>query len=105
MRRLLPVYAVAAFAFLHLPLLVLAVFSFNSLAFHNLARIFASLVRGRAPGRAARGGGVEQPGDRRWRPPLISTVIGTLCAYALWKRRSAFISGELVYCRWSRRRS
>ena len=33
MKRLLPLYAVAAFAFLHLPLLVLAVFSVNSSRF------------------------------------------------------------------------
>ena len=41
MKRWLAVYAAAFYAFLHVPLLMLAVFSFNSLAFHGVGGFFA----------------------------------------------------------------
>jgi spermidine/putrescine transport system permease protein len=94
MRRLLPLYATAAFAFLHLPLLVLAVFSVNSSRFtiwqgFSLRWYEAALQDG-------------QLAEAAWNSLLIalaatviSTVAGTLCAYALWKRKSPFVSGSL----------
>jgi spermidine/putrescine transport system permease protein len=92
--RLLSFYAAAAYAFLHLPLAILAVFSFNASQFtrwkgFSLAwyvRAFHNL----------------QLAEAAWNSLIIaaaatalSTIIGTLCAYGLWKRRSTVISGTL----------
>jgi spermidine/putrescine transport system permease protein len=85
--RWLSLYAVAAYAFLHLPLAVLAVFSFNAsrftqwegftLAWYRAAFADAQLaeatVNSLLIGLAA---------------TVIATAAGTLCAYGLWKRSS-----------------
>jgi spermidine/putrescine transport system permease protein len=94
MKRLLSAYVVAFYAFLHLPIAVLAVFSFNSsrftvwegLSLHWYRAAFSdpqltdaalnSLVIGAAA-------------------TAISTVAGTLCAYGLWKRRTLLLTGSL----------
>jgi spermidine/putrescine transport system permease protein len=93
-RRLLPLYATAAFAFLHLPLLVLAVFSVNRSRF-TLWQGF-SFVWYEAALQD------RQLAEAAWNSlviaiaaTVISTCVGTLCAYALWKRRSPVISGSL----------
>ncbi|MBE7545455.1 MAG: ABC transporter permease [Solibacteraceae bacterium] len=92
--RLLPWYAAAVFVFLHLPLLVLAVFSFNesrftvwegwSLRWYRAAFGDAQLI------------------EATWNSLLIgaaatalATAAGTLCAYGLWKRASRWISTSL----------
>jgi len=94
MRRALGLYAVAFYAFLHLPLVVLAVFSFNASRF-TLWEGFSLRWYQAA-----------------WRDPqlaeatlnsliiaftatALSTVIGTLCAYGLWKRGAPALSGSL----------
>jgi spermidine/putrescine transport system permease protein len=94
MKRGLALYAVAAYAFLHLPLLVLAMFSFNASRF-TVWQGF-SLEWYRAAFHDA------QLGEAAWNSILIaiastalSTVIGTLCAYGLWKRDSKLLSGSL----------
>lgn len=94
MRRLLPLYATAAFAFLHLPLLVLAVFSINSSRF-AIWQGFSLRWYGAALHDT-------QLAEAAWNSllialaaTLVSTCIGTLCAYALWKQKSEFISGSL----------
>jgi spermidine/putrescine transport system permease protein len=87
-------YAAAAYAFLYLPLLILAVFSVNAsrftvwqgfsarwyqamLADHDLLESTAnSLIIATAS-------------------TLLATAIGTLAAYALWKRSSVWLSGSL----------
>lgn len=94
MSRALSVYAAAAFAFLHAPLFVLGVFSLNrsrftvweGLSFRWYQAAFAD----------------SQLSEAVWNSVLIalsatllSVAIGTLCAYALWKRRSALVSGTL----------
>jgi spermidine/putrescine transport system permease protein len=80
--------------FLHLPLLVLAVFSVNSSRF-TIWQGFSLRWYGAA---------FEDPQlvEAAWNSLLIalaatavSTVIGTLCAYALWKRKSPVVSGSL----------
>ncbi|MBV9745757.1 MAG: ABC transporter permease, partial [Acidobacteriia bacterium] len=87
MRRWLAVYAVAFFAFLHLPLIVLSVFSFNSSRFtiweHFSLAWYRAIFRD------------PQLVEGTWNSTIIavvstvlSTAIGTMCAYALWKRRS-----------------
>jgi spermidine/putrescine transport system permease protein len=93
-RSLLAVHAAAVYAFLHLPLLVLTVFSFNasrftvwegfSLRWYRLAFRDAHLVE------AALNSLVIAVAAT-----VLSTVIGTLCAYGLWKRSSRLISGSL----------
>jgi len=94
MKRWLAVYAVAFFAFLHLPLATLAVFSFNSSRFTVWEGI--SLVWYRAIFRD------PQLLEGAWNSVIIalvstilSTAIGTLCAYALWKRGSRLLTGLL----------
>ncbi|MBC7927367.1 MAG: ABC transporter permease [Bryobacteraceae bacterium] len=94
MRRLLNLYALLAFAFLHLPLLALAFFSFNESRFTvwqglSLRWFVAAFQDG-------------QLAEATWNSLLIagvatvlSTVIGTLCSYALWKRSSPRVSGML----------
>jgi spermidine/putrescine transport system permease protein len=94
MRRWLGVYAIAFFAFLHLPLLTLAAFSFNSSRFtvweHFSLDWYRAMFRD------------PQIVEGTWNSviiafwaTIISTIIGTLCAYALWKRGSRVLTGAL----------
>jgi spermidine/putrescine transport system permease protein len=87
-------YATAAFTFLHLPLLILAVFSVNNSRFttwHGFSlRWYEATLHD------------AQLAEAAWNSlqiavaaTLVSTCIGTLCAYALWKRKSAFVSVSL----------
>jgi spermidine/putrescine transport system permease protein len=87
-------YAIAIYAFLHVPLITLAVFSFNRSRF-TIWEGF-SLEWYRATFRD------PQLVEGTWNSILIaisstaiSTVIGTLCAYGLWKRRSRVLTGSL----------
>jgi spermidine/putrescine transport system permease protein len=94
MRRLLSLYAAAFFAFLHLPLITLSVFSFNSSRFtvwqHFSLDWYRAIFRD------------PQLMEGAWNSvviALVSTVIatlaGTLCAYGLWKRGSRLVTGAL----------
>ncbi len=94
MKRGLGIYAAAIYAFLHVPLIVLAVFSFNKSRFTVWEGFsldwYAATFRDPALAEGA------------WNSVIIaivstviSTVIGTLCAYGLWKRRSGLLSGSL----------
>ncbi len=94
MKRGLALYAVAAYAFLHLPLLVLAVFSFNSSRFTVWQGWSLDWYRAAIHD--------AQLGEAVWNSILIalastllSTIVGTLCAYGLWKRDSKLLSGSL----------
>lgn len=94
MRRWLATYMLAFFAFLHLPLLTLAAFSFNSSRF-TLWEHF-SLDWYRAVFRDS------QLVEATWNSiivalsaTLISCVVGTLCSYGLWKKRSRVLTGSL----------
>lgn len=94
MRRSLAVYAAAAFAFLHLPIAVLAVFSFNASRFtlwqgFSLRWYEATL---RDP-QLAESAGVSLV--IAIVATVLSTAAGTLCSYALWKRNSFLVSGTL----------
>jgi len=94
MKRSLGLYAAAAFAFLHVPLLVLSIFSFNSSRFtvwqgFSLRWYDAALSD-------------PQLAEAAWTSIVIAlvatvaaTIAGTLCAYALWKRKSPLVSGSL----------
>jgi spermidine/putrescine transport system permease protein len=94
MKRWLAVYAAAFYAFLHVPLLVLSAFSFNSSRFTVWEGFSLSWYRAifRDP----------QILEGTWNSVIIalwatvlSTAIGTLCAYGLWKRGSPLITGGL----------
>ncbi len=95
MKRGLAGYAIAIYAFLHVPLLILAIFSVNACALHRMAGIFAALVPSHVRRSRSSGSGWEQ----LWQLPVASTapstVIGTLAAYALWKRASNWLAGGL----------
>jgi len=93
-RRGLAIYAALAYVFLHLPLATLVIFSFNASRF-TLWEGF-SLRWYQAVFTDA------DMADAAWNSVIIaivstviSTVAGTLTAYALWKRGSRLISGSL----------
>ena len=90
----LPIYAAGAFLFLYLPLAVLALFSFNSSRF--------TVWEGFSLQWYAAAFHDTQLTDAAWNSLLIavaatvlSTIIGTLCAYGLWKRNSPVLTGSL----------
>ena len=90
----LSIYALAAYLFLHLPLLILAAFSFNQSRFtvwegFSLHWYAAALQD-------------SQLMEGAWNSLIIAlvatlaaTLIGTLCAYGLWKRRAPLLTGSL----------
>ncbi|HEY7338764.1 MAG TPA: ABC transporter permease [Bryobacteraceae bacterium] len=94
MRRGLALYAVGAYAFLHLPLLILAAFSFNASRFTVWQGFslqwYAALAQDRELIQSAVNSLIIAI-----TATALATAIGTLTAYALWKRSSAWISGSL----------
>lgn len=94
MRRALGLTAAATFLFLHLPLVVLTVFSFNKsrytiwegfsldwyVAVSGDARLVEATVNSIVISVSA---------------TIVATAVGTLCAYGLWKRRSAWMVNTL----------
>jgi spermidine/putrescine transport system permease protein len=94
MKRWLGLYAVAVYLFLHLPLVILAVFSFNSSRFTVWQGFSLDWYRAIFQDR--------QLAESAWNSVIVavaatilSTVAGTLCAYGLWKRGSTLLSGSL----------
>lgn len=92
--RILPVYAALIFTFLHLPLAVLAIFSFNSSKFTVWEGWSLTWYRALFTD--------EHLAEVTLNSAIIaivstaaSTVIGTMCAYGLWKRRDPLITGSL----------
>ena len=94
MKRGLALYASAAFAFLYLPLIVLVVFSFNQSRFTVWEGISLTWYRA-----------VLHNADLAWATrnsiiiaiasALVSTSIGTMAAYGLWKRKSPVLAGSM----------
>ena len=94
MKRGLAVYAAAAYAFLHLPLLILAVFSFNASRFtvwqgFSLRWYAAAIADTRLAEAAFNSLLIAIVAT------AVSTALGTLCAYALWKRNSPAVSSTM----------
>jgi spermidine/putrescine transport system permease protein len=94
MRRWLAVYEAAIFAFLHLPLVTLAAFSFNSSRFTVWEGFSLDWYRTIFLN--------PQLMEGAWNSAVIavaatlaSTAVGTLCAYGLWKRKSPLVAGSL----------
>jgi spermidine/putrescine transport system permease protein len=94
MRRWLALYAAAVLLFLHAPILILAAFSFNAsrftvwqgFSFHWYRAAFADAQLMEA----ARNSLVIGLSST-----AFATAIGTMCAYALWKRRSRTFTSTL----------
>ena len=83
----LAIYAVGAYLFLHLPLAILAIFSFNSSRFtlwegFSLRWYSAALHDAQLTESAVNSLIIAVVAT------VFSTVLGTLCAYGLWKRNS-----------------
>jgi spermidine/putrescine transport system permease protein len=93
-RRGLAVYAVGAYAFLHVPLLILAVFSFNASRFTVWQGFSFSWYRAAFADRDLLESAVNSLIIAAG-ATAVATAIGTLAAYALWKRSSAWLSGSL----------
>ena len=94
MKRGLAVYAVFAYAFLHVPLLILAIFSFNSSKFAVWQSFSLQWYRAVA----ADANLIESSLNSliiAIVATVVATIIGTLAAYGLWKRGSAWLSGSL----------
>lgn len=94
MKRGLAVYAAFAYLFLHVPLLVLAVFSFNASRFTVWegfsVRWYTAAFRD------------PQLAEAAWNSLVIAiaatsiaTVIGTLAAYGIWKRQAPALTASL----------
>ncbi|HTM47597.1 MAG TPA: ABC transporter permease [Bryobacteraceae bacterium] len=90
----LSLYAAAVYAFLHLPLLILAAFSFNSSRFTVWEGFSLRWYRA----------ALSDPNlaEAAWNSVVIaivstilSTMVGTLCAYGFWKRRDRVLSNAL----------
>jgi len=92
--RGLALYAMFAYAFLHVPLLVLAVFSFNASKFTVWQGFslhwYAAITQDRDLIEAAANSLIIAVVAT-----ALATVCGTLAAYGLWKRASGWISGSL----------
>ena len=94
MKRGLAVYAIAIYAFLHLPLLILAVFSVNVSRFTAWQGFSLHWYQAMFADRDL----LESAGNSlaiAVASTALSTVIGTLAAYALWKRASNWLAGGL----------
>jgi spermidine/putrescine transport system permease protein len=94
MKRWLAVYAVAFYAFLHVPLLTLAAFSFNSSRFTVWEGFSLAWYRAIFRDPQILAGTWTSVVVAIW-ATTIATLAGTACAYGLWKRESRFLTGGL----------
>lgn len=92
--RWLGAYAVFAYAFLHVPMLILGVFSFNRSRYTLWTGFSLDWYKAMIHD--------PQLAASSWNSLVIavvsmavSTVIGTLCAYGLWRRGSRWLSSSL----------
>lgn len=94
MRRWMGAYVALFFAFLHLPVLTLAAFSFNRSRFTVWEGFsldwYRAMVRDPALVEGAWNSAVIALAAT-----AISTAAGTMCAYGLWKRGSRLLQGSL----------
>jgi spermidine/putrescine transport system permease protein len=94
MKKALGVYAAALYIFLHLPLAILAVFSFNASKFSVWEgfslRWYGAIFRDPDLAEAA-----VNSIEIAIASTILSTIVGTACAYGFWKRRDRVLSGAL----------
>jgi spermidine/putrescine transport system permease protein len=93
-RRLLPLYAAAALAFLYLPLLILIAFSFNGGRFTAWEGFSFRWYRA-AMNDAQLTEGLVNSLIIALTAAVLSTVIGTLAAYGIWRKTARILSGVL----------
>jgi spermidine/putrescine transport system permease protein len=93
-RRALGIYAAFAFLFLHLPLLILVVFSFNASRF-TIWQGFSWRWYQAAIADPQLAEGLLNSLIIAAVAATISTVIGTLAAYGMWRRGAPVLSGAL----------
>ena len=94
MKRALGLYAACVYAFLHLPLLILAGFSVNASRFTAWQGFSLRWYREMLANREL----LESAGHSlaiAMAATVLATAIGTLAAYGLWKRTSVLLSGGL----------
>ncbi|MGQ9633902.1 MAG: ABC transporter permease [Bryobacteraceae bacterium] len=94
MRRMLALYATGVYLFLHLPLAVLAAFSFNASRFTVWEGFSLRWYRAAVSDRQL----IEAAGNSLaigLAATAIATAAGTLGAYSLWKRRSPWMAAAL----------
>jgi spermidine/putrescine transport system permease protein len=94
MKRFLAVYAAAAYLFLYLPLAVLGVFSFNSSKIATWRGFTLDWYRGVFHNPALLEGTMNSL-IIAVSATAVSTVIGTLAGYALWKKRMPWLTNAL----------
>jgi spermidine/putrescine transport system permease protein len=90
----LAIYAVLAYLFLHLPLLILAGFSFNESRFTVWQGFSLKWYRAAFQNQQL----MEAAGNSliiAIFATIFATIIGTLCAYGFWKRSSPVLAGSL----------
>jgi len=93
MKRGLAAYAIGIYGFLHLPLLILAIFSVNASRFTAWQGFSLHWYQAMFADRDL----LESAGNSlaiAVASTALSTVIGTLAAYALWKRASNWLAGR-----------
>lgn len=94
MSRLLGLYAVGAYAFLHLPVVILVIFSFNKSRFTVWEGFsldwYRAVLRDPQLGEATLNSLIIAAAAT-----VVATAAGTLCAYGLWKKGSRWLSGSL----------
>ena len=94
MKRGLTFYAIAVYAFLHVPLLILAIFSVNASRFTLWegfsSRWYQAMFANRELLDAAANSLMIAVSAT-----VLASIIGTLTAYGLWKRTSGALSGSL----------
>jgi spermidine/putrescine transport system permease protein len=93
-KRALGLYAAALYAFLHLPLLILGAFSFNSSRF-TVWEGFSLRWYGAVFSDPNLAEATVNSIEIAIVSTVLSTIIGTACAYGFWKRRDRLMSGAL----------
>ncbi len=92
--RWITLYAAAAYLFLHAPLLVLGVFSFNASKFSVWQGFSLDWYRAAFLNEALMEATVNSL-VIALASTALATVVGTLCAYGLWKRQAPVLAGSL----------
>jgi spermidine/putrescine transport system permease protein len=92
--RALGIYAAALYAFLHLPLVILGVFSFNASRF-TVWEGFSLRWYGAALSDPSLAEATVNSIEIAAFSTLLATAVGTACAYGLWRRRDPALSGAL----------
>lgn len=93
-QRALAVYSACALAFLHAPLVILIAFSFNSSRFTVWEGFSLRWYRA-AMNDPQLAEGLANSAIVALVAGAISTLIGTLAAYGMWRRRAPLLSGTL----------